>query len=809
MLAEFRLVSKGTDLGEKVQFSPCDTLNLTMNVSNDEASLAQLGKLIGVDWGTASNLDKLLLRSVTYKYLMIAVVVQSSESRQVVGYRLYDMRFDTVADFTIESIRDRISEGSVVVQNLEVDANGNLYCSHGKLDDYSTVDRTGALLTKAKCVPLGLPPLNNVIPCVDYKGTLTMITSGDVASQQTHKMVHNRGVAPKQSGIDTCTLGSDWVVKRNDEGKFCVTLGERFKRSTIADRVELFSPEVIRETSMWFNGAIKGSEEAERSAATLPIHYLASEGFLWSKWSSEQIASLLAYETYYSPLDALHLFRYDNVQINVDPHTDEASVNCTSLWRNNEWVVELRNSVDAYSAANYIRPIIKEFLNIRNLCHYNWHRMIEPHLGAARGTVVRVGSAEYGILDGMHIYAMLFNLLLLAPFCTGDCNAPDGVLNELMDNVNVFARHRQDSDWYNLIYQRTQEVYIPRLVAAQVSGWQGGQKQSSYVYFRSVMKLFNELRKVLLDLAEDEGIAEEELYLPVLPLCIVRYIREQELHYAMIRSNDSDKEARVTSEFDSVWYGNFWSAREYDTPLDLDAPLKFVSRIAKTQTDLLITESNDLRFSGSPTNKRVLDSVVINPKAVRSVVIGEFPMARKLVLGDNITEFWTEPLKRETAIRSAYLSSCWREFESGVSLTEIMGSLFEDCRALEKVVIKSAKSIGSKAFANCISLKQLTLPSNLKVIRNKSFAYCTSLHSLVLPEGIEVIEDEAFLLCTGLERIVFPASLREIGKRAFQSCDSLTSVQFNGVPKIHTTAFEGCMPSVIASLPKVRKGKRG
>ena len=75
-------------------------------------------------------------------YTMIAVIVNDSG---IVGFRLYDWLTDTAADYTYDSVKQRLLEASVRITNLEV-INNNLVCTQGKFDYYAKVHEDGTLV---------------------------------------------------------------------------------------------------------------------------------------------------------------------------------------------------------------------------------------------------------------------------------------------------------------------------------------------------------------------------------------------------------------------------------------------------------------------------------------------------------------------------------------------------------------------------------------------------------------------------------------------------------------------------------------
>ena len=71
--------------------------------------------------------------------------------------------------------------------------------------------------------------------------------------------------------------------------------------------------------------------------------------------------------------------------------------------------------------------------------------------------------------------------------------------------------------------------------------------------------------------------------------------------------------------------------------------------------------------------------------------------------------------------------------------------------------------IGERAFAGCISLQSVKLPTSVTKINPQMFALCISLQSITIPKGVEYIGEEAFYDCWNLQTIFVPSSLEYIG----------------------------------------------
>ncbi|MDE6083648.1 MAG: leucine-rich repeat domain-containing protein [Muribaculaceae bacterium] len=89
----------------------------------------------------------------------------------------------------------------------------------------------------------------------------------------------------------------------------------------------------------------------------------------------------------------------------------------------------------------------------------------------------------------------------------------------------------------------------------------------------------------------------------------------------------------------------------------------------------------------------------------------------------------------------------------------------------------SVTVIGGLAFSNCINMKSITIPSNVKSIDTRAFEG-SELNSVTIPEGVESIGYGAFYVCRSLTSVIIPESVTEIGEYAFWECISLGSVTY-------------------------------
>lgn len=93
---------------------------------------------------------------------------------------------------------------------------------------------------------------------------------------------------------------------------------------------------------------------------------------------------------------------------------------------------------------------------------------------------------------------------------------------------------------------------------------------------------------------------------------------------------------------------------------------------------------------------------------------------------------------------------------------------------IESVEInKNVKFIMSYAFINCISLKEIKIPSGVIGIGDSAFNNCQNLEQVEIPTSITIIGNRVFAGCGKLKNIEIPNSVIGIGEEVFDECSNL------------------------------------
>lgn len=104
---------------------------------------------------------------------------------------------------------------------------------------------------------------------------------------------------------------------------------------------------------------------------------------------------------------------------------------------------------------------------------------------------------------------------------------------------------------------------------------------------------------------------------------------------------------------------------------------------------------------------------------------------------------------------------------------------FIDCVDLKSVTMAAGGSmqIADYAFMNCLNLTSMQLPKDATKVGRFAFSYCSSLEALELPETLSEIGEQAFYNCFALESIDVPAGITTLNPFTFHNCSNLVSVE--------------------------------
>ena len=89
---------------------------------------------------------------------------------------------------------------------------------------------------------------------------------------------------------------------------------------------------------------------------------------------------------------------------------------------------------------------------------------------------------------------------------------------------------------------------------------------------------------------------------------------------------------------------------------------------------------------------------------------------------------------------------------------------------------KRVNTIKENAFRDCLSLKTVTIPENIKLIEQGAFEGCIELNYVHLPKSLDKISASLFKGCVSLSKVDMPDNIKELGNNCFDGCTSLKAL---------------------------------
>ena len=95
-----------------------------------------------------------------------------------------------------------------------------------------------------------------------------------------------------------------------------------------------------------------------------------------------------------------------------------------------------------------------------------------------------------------------------------------------------------------------------------------------------------------------------------------------------------------------------------------------------------------------------------------------------------------------------------RKVQIGRGIDQIGSCAFANCKNLQDVVFEGTevRKIGWGAFLNCVRLRNISLPIQLRNIGTIAFGNCSQLPSVKIPDHCRV-DDQAFVSCVNLQSV--------------------------------------------------------
>ena len=151
----------------------------------------------------------------------------------------------------------------------------------------------------------------------------------------------------------------------------------------------------------------------------------------------------------------------------------------------------------------------------------------------------------------------------------------------------------------------------------------------------------------------------------------------------------------------------------------------------------------------------------------------------------------------------------------GKPVTTVLERAFAESNVVKVHLPDSITKIGKRAFADCIWLREVVMPSNLSEIEEYAFSGCDRLYKtekgiyyvgnwvVGVDSDIDIIyfdaetvgiADKALFGCANIKEINLLANIKYIGREAFSACSNLEALSMgNNIERIGERAFENCI----------------
>lgn len=93
------------------------------------------------------------------------------------------------------------------------------------------------------------------------------------------------------------------------------------------------------------------------------------------------------------------------------------------------------------------------------------------------------------------------------------------------------------------------------------------------------------------------------------------------------------------------------------------------------------------------------------------------------------------------------------------------------------IIPNTVTVINELCFAECYSLRYVTIPDGVTDIETLAFFKCMNLQELSIPGTVISIGSDAFSYCRSIKDIFIPSSVKAIGHHAFYDCSSVSVVR--------------------------------
>lgn len=191
------------------------------------------------------------------------------------------------------------------------------------------------------------------------------------------------------------------------------------------------------------------------------------------------------------------------------------------------------------------------------------------------------------------------------------------------------------------------------------------------------------------------------------------------------------------------------------------------------------------------------------PESVTSIASGVFdycPKLKRISLPDSLVSFPLTCFTNCTSLDSIFSKYASEDHKSIIINGKLLLCIVNCCESYS--IPDSVTTVGVGAFGRNNKIREIFLPSSVRMIETAAFAGCSSLTSINFSNGLESIGYGAFARCTSLKSIILPDTVKSIGDSAFEGCSGLTGIVLsNHLDSIGPKTFKDCSSLIFVSVP--------
>ena len=179
------------------------------------------------------------------------------------------------------------------------------------------------------------------------------------------------------------------------------------------------------------------------------------------------------------------------------------------------------------------------------------------------------------------------------------------------------------------------------------------------------------------------------------------------------------------------------------------------------------------------------DGILYDYDKTKIIFLNKTRLEEIIVLPDTLEEIGQAVFKDNNIIKEITIPS---------SVKVVHYDSFTNCHIEKAIIGEGTKMLPNFLFKNCTKLKEIIFPESLEKMDTAVFEGCTSLESIIFPDTVNI--DNAYSLlrdCVNLKYVKLPSTMKQIPQYMFSGCISLETIEIpEGVVEIETHFIQNC-----------------